>query len=117
MSSDRNAALVAHIAAQAKSNLEFLVYHKYIPATEARPLLNRLNELEDDDGILALSQQAQQWTLDAASDNITRRSPSPRPVSTASRSLAQPTLARALWGYNEDRRVRQIVFMTLRYVR
>ena len=111
-------AFLAHMLAQTRSNIDFLVAQGYITQREASGIGSRLRALQEEAetevevGETAHSmnerlglEQPRAPSPPKAVLPVTRRTVPPRPPSTVSPAPALPQ-ARALWDYNADGSVR-----------
>lgn len=89
------AALLNHIVAQTRANIDFLVAQHQITDSDARLIISKLPAPAD----------PRIDSLVNDTHNLLVRAPPPPPVSSyAPPSSGLPT-AKAIWGYNEDRTV------------
>jgi hypothetical protein len=106
MSGNTSGALLNHIFTQTEANISFLASQNYISSQDATDILTRLNtahsRASSDNSSIANSMQALALAPSPAVPPPARRGVPPPP---------QPRLtqAKAIWGYNEDGRVRTVI--------
>ena len=107
----QTSALLAHVFQQTQSNISFLASQNYISPTDASELLSRLTTAQ------SRANSATDRSADSLQASIQNLSVSPAPVpispNNTGRRVPPPPpryqRAKALWAYNEDGRVRQVV--------
>ncbi|KIK63224.1 hypothetical protein GYMLUDRAFT_163590 [Collybiopsis luxurians FD-317 M1] len=78
-------ALLSHVVSQIQQNVEFLIQHQYMSRTDASAFLSRLNNVSS-----------------GAAPAMPTPTPAPFARKTPVVLSPQPTMAKALWAYNED---------------
>lgn len=115
MAGDAQAALLAHIASQTKSNINFLISQNYISPQDVEGLTAKLTALEDSprrhNNVQPIAERNRQSTMNMNGGNSDgswqgRAQSPPRAVMPTRRPVpppqTRPQQARALWDYGDS---------------